>query len=149
MIPICRPNRLAWPLSLLAACASVTRGQAPPESAATPGVTAEIRVADESGQPISAATIRVRKLPLSDAENLDFRGAFGEFPLAETQRRVNADGTWRSPELTDYLAFLKGGCFKDALDLLRDAGVDMEKPEPVDTALKFFGQLTDELDELL
>ena len=37
-------------------------------------------------------------------------------------------------ELADYLGFLKGGCSKFPLDLLRDAGVDMEKPEPVDTA---------------
>lgn len=52
-------------------------------------------------------------------------------------------------ELTDYLNFLSGGCSKDPLDLLRDAGVDMERPEPVDTALAHFGKLVDELDELL
>ena len=52
-------------------------------------------------------------------------------------------------ELNDYLAFLKGGCSKYPLDLLRDAGVDLEKPEPVDTALKHFGNLVDQLDELL
>ena len=49
----------------------------------------------------------------------------------------------------DYLRFLQGGCSKDPLDLLRDAGVDMAKPEPVDTALAYFGRLVDELDELL
>jgi len=52
-------------------------------------------------------------------------------------------------ELDDYLSFLKGGCSKDPLDLLRDAGVDMERPEPVETALSYFGKLVDELDELL
>lgn len=52
-------------------------------------------------------------------------------------------------ELDQYLSFLKGGCSKDPLDLLRDAGVDMEKPEPVETALTYFGQLVNELDELL
>jgi oligoendopeptidase F len=52
-------------------------------------------------------------------------------------------------ELNAYLGFLKGGCSKDPLDLLRDAGVDMEKPEPVNTALEYFGTLVDELDELL
>jgi oligoendopeptidase F len=52
-------------------------------------------------------------------------------------------------ELSDYLTFLKGGCSKDPLDLLRDAGVDMEKPEPVATALNYFGKLVDELDELI
>jgi oligoendopeptidase F len=38
-------------------------------------------------------------------------------------------------ELNDYLGFLKGGCSKDPLDLLRGAGVDMEQPTAVDTAL--------------
>jgi oligoendopeptidase F len=49
-------------------------------------------------------------------------------------------------ELADYLGFLKGGCSKFPLDLLRDAGVDMEKPGPVDTAMVRFGQLVEELD---
>ena len=52
-------------------------------------------------------------------------------------------------ELADYLGFLRGGCSKYPLDLLRDAGVDLEKPEPVDTALKRFGELVNELDGLL
>jgi len=52
-------------------------------------------------------------------------------------------------ELNDYLTFLKGGCSKYPLDLLRDAGVDMEKPEPVSMALKHFETLVDQLDELL
>lgn len=52
-------------------------------------------------------------------------------------------------ELQDYLNFLQSGCSKDPLDLLRDAGVDMEKPKPVNTALKYFEKLVDELDDLL
>ena len=52
-------------------------------------------------------------------------------------------------ELDDYLNFLKGGCSKYPLDLLRDAGVDMEQPEPVQTALEHFESLVDQLDELL
>ncbi|MHC4403724.1 MAG: oligoendopeptidase F [Planctomycetota bacterium] len=60
--------------------------------------------------------------------------------------RVTGGG---SRELDDYLGFLEGGCSKDPLDLLRDAGVDMEKPHAVDTALEHFGRLVDELDELL
>ncbi|TWU30424.1 oligoendopeptidase F [Bythopirellula polymerisocia] len=52
-------------------------------------------------------------------------------------------------ELTDYLSFLKGGCSKFPLDLLRDAGVDMEKPAPVNTALERFESLVDELDTIL
>ena len=51
-------------------------------------------------------------------------------------------------ELDEYLNFLKGGCSKDPLDLLRDAGVDMEKPDALDGAMKQFGRLVDELDAL-
>ncbi len=52
-------------------------------------------------------------------------------------------------ELNDYLNFLKGGCSQYPLDLLRDAGVDLETPEPVDTALGHFASLVDELESLL
>lgn len=52
-------------------------------------------------------------------------------------------------ELDDYLSFLKGGCSKYPLDLLRDAGVDMTKPGPVNTALDRFESLVDELESLL
>jgi oligoendopeptidase F len=52
-------------------------------------------------------------------------------------------------ELEDYLRFLQGGCSKDPLDLLRDAGVDMEQPGPVDTAMEHFGALVKQLEELL
>ena len=52
-------------------------------------------------------------------------------------------------ELKDYLRFLGGGCSKDPLDLLRDAGVDMGQPAPIDAALSQFDRLVDELDRLL
>lgn len=52
-------------------------------------------------------------------------------------------------ELDDYLGFLQSGRAKDPLDLLRDAGVDMESPQPVNTALAHFEQLVQELDELI
>jgi oligoendopeptidase F len=52
-------------------------------------------------------------------------------------------------ELDDYLGFLRGGCSKDPLDLLRAAGVDMEKPSGVDNALRQFGPMVEELDSLL
>ena len=40
----------------------------------------------------------------------------------------SACSTAARQELNDYLGFLKGGCSKYPLDLLRGAGVDMEKP---------------------
>jgi oligoendopeptidase F len=70
-------------------------------------------------------------------------GLSAAIALAE---RVTAGG---QKELGDYLGFLKGGSSKYPLELLRDAGVDMEKPEPVDTALDYFERLVGELDELL
>jgi oligoendopeptidase F len=52
-------------------------------------------------------------------------------------------------ELDDYLSFLQGGCSKWPLELLRGAGVDMARPEPVETALNYFERLVAELDGLL
>jgi len=52
-------------------------------------------------------------------------------------------------DLSAYLTFLQGGCSKWPLDLLRDAGVDMEKPQPVNAAMKRFGELVDELESLV
>ncbi len=52
-------------------------------------------------------------------------------------------------ELDDYLRFLSAGCSKDPLDLLRDAGVDMEQPAAIEAALLQFRQLVEELDALL
>lgn len=65
--------------------------------------------------------------------------------IALSQRVLNGGET----ELNEYKTFLRGGCSKFPLDLLRDAGVDLEKPEPVDTALKHFGTLVDQLEQLL
>ncbi|MFO0903523.1 MAG: oligoendopeptidase F [Pirellulales bacterium] len=53
------------------------------------------------------------------------------------------------PELAAYLRFLQSGSSKFPLELLRDAGVDMASPQPVDTALAYFGKLVDELTDLL
>jgi oligoendopeptidase F len=65
--------------------------------------------------------------------------------IALSQRVVDGGAA----ELDDYLNFLRGGCSKYPLDLLRGAGVDMEQPEAVDTALQRFATLVDELDSLL
>jgi oligoendopeptidase F len=52
-------------------------------------------------------------------------------------------------ELGDYHGFLRAGCSKFPLDILRDAGVDMSQPGPIDTALRRFALLVDQLDDLL
>lgn len=48
-----------------------------------------------------------------------------------------------------YLTFLKGGCSKSPIELLRGAGVDMESTKPIHDALQLFDSLIEELDELL
>ncbi|NLF72705.1 MAG: oligoendopeptidase F [Candidatus Anammoximicrobium sp.] len=75
-----------------------------------------------------------------------YKYATGLSAAIALSRRVLAGG---AGELNDYLSFLKAGCSKDPLDLLRDAGVDMASPEPVETALAHFEQLVAELDQLL
>ncbi len=48
-----------------------------------------------------------------------------------------------------YKSFLKGGCSKTPIELLKGAGVDMNTTEPITEALKLFGELIDELEELM
>ncbi len=48
-----------------------------------------------------------------------------------------------------YLGFLKSGSSAAPLDILRDAGVDMEKPEAIEAAMKRFETLIDTLEELI
>jgi oligoendopeptidase F len=52
-------------------------------------------------------------------------------------------------ERNAYLDFLKGGCSRYPIDLLRLAGVDMHSPDPVQAAINKFSSLVDELDTLL
>ncbi len=124
----------------------------------------------EAGEPLTVASLRsaYRKL-LDDYFGPDFivdkelelecfriphfyrafyvyKYATGLSAAVALSRRVLEGG---QQELDDYLAFLSGGCSKDPLDLLRDAGVDMASPEPVKTTLKRFADLTEELDQLL
>jgi oligoendopeptidase F len=75
-----------------------------------------------------------------------YKYATGLSAAIALSRRVLAGG---EAELHAYLNFLKGGCSKFPLDLLRDAGVDMETPEPVNAAMQQFEQMTAELEELL
>lgn len=75
-----------------------------------------------------------------------YKYATGLAAAIALSRRVLGGG---DIELQDYLGFLKGGCAQDPLELLRGAGVDMEKPEPVETALERFASLVEQLDQLI
>jgi oligoendopeptidase F len=75
-----------------------------------------------------------------------YKYATGLSAAIALSRRVLSGG---AAELNDYLGFLKAGSSKWPLDILRDAGVDLEQPAPVETALQRFGELVGELEELL
>ena len=52
------------------------------------------------------------------------------------------------PAVKRYLKFLKGGCSKPPIELLKEAGVDMTAKEPICEALKAFGELIKEMEGL-
>ena len=53
------------------------------------------------------------------------------------------------PAVKDYIGYLSGGCSKTPIELLRGAGVDMATPDPVNAALKYFGELVNQLEQEL
>lgn len=64
--------------------------------------------------------------------------------IALSQRVLNGG----EAEVNDYIGFLKGGNSKTPVDLLKGAGVDMTDPKVVSDALKLFGELLDEMEQL-
>ena len=75
-----------------------------------------------------------------------FQYATGYSAAIALSRRILREG---APAVKDYIGFLSGGCSKDPIDLLKGAGVDMSSPEPVNQALALFGELLDEMEELV
>jgi oligoendopeptidase F len=53
------------------------------------------------------------------------------------------------PAVERYLRFLSSGSSRSPIDLLRDAGVDMATPEPIQAALDTFDSLLDDLERLI
>jgi len=75
-----------------------------------------------------------------------FQYATGYSAAIALSRKILAEG---ESAVKDYIRFLSGGCSKSPIDLLKDAGVDMTGPEPVEQALELFGQLLDEMESLM
>ncbi len=75
-----------------------------------------------------------------------YKYATGLSAAIALSRRVLAGG---EKELNDYLSFLKSGCSKYPLELLKHAGVDLTTPAPITTALQKFDSLVSELDQLI
>ncbi|MDF2542183.1 MAG: yjbG [Herbinix sp.] len=61
-------------------------------------------------------------------------------------RRILKEG---KPAVDDYIRFLSSGGSNYPIDLLKAAGVDMSTKQPVNEALKLFGELLDQMEELL
>lgn len=74
-----------------------------------------------------------------------FQYATGYSAAIALSRRILSEG---ENAVKDYIRFLSGGCSKSPIDLLKDAGVDMTAPEPVEQALELFGNLLDEMEAL-
>ena len=75
-----------------------------------------------------------------------FQYATGYSAAIALSRKILKEG---QSAVKDYIRFLSGGCSKSPIDLLKDAGVDMTDPAPVEEALKLFGTLLDEMEALL
>jgi len=75
-----------------------------------------------------------------------FQYATGYSAAIALSRKILNEG---ESAVSDYLRFLSGGCSKSPIDLLKDAGVDMTSPEPVAQALQLFGELIDEMEDLM
>ncbi len=75
-----------------------------------------------------------------------FQYATGYSAAIALSRKVLKEG---ESAVRDYIRFLSGGCSKSPIDLLKDAGVDMTGPEPVNQALQLFGELLDEMEKLM
>lgn len=75
-----------------------------------------------------------------------FQYATGFSAAIALSRKILKEG---ESAVKDYIGFLSGGCSKSPIDLLKDAGVDMTTPEPVEQALQLFGELLDEMEALM
>ena len=75
-----------------------------------------------------------------------FQYATGYSAAIALSRKILAEG---ESAVKDYLQFLSGGCSKSPIELLKGAGVDMTEPAPVNDALQLFGELLDEMEELM
>ena len=75
-----------------------------------------------------------------------FQYATGFSAAVAIANRILKEG---APAVADYKKFLSGGCSTDPISLLKIAGVDMISPEPVNSALALFGELVDEMEQLV
>ena len=75
-----------------------------------------------------------------------FQYATGFSAAVAIANRILEEG---EPAVADYKKFLSSGSSTDPISLLKIAGVDMSTPDPINSALKLFGELLDEMKELV
>jgi oligoendopeptidase F len=60
-------------------------------------------------------------------------------------RQIISEG---QPAIDRYLRFLRSGSSRSSIELLREAGVDMTSPAPIQAAMDAFAGLVDQLEQL-
>lgn len=75
-----------------------------------------------------------------------YQYATGYSAAIALSQRILSEG---ETAVKDYINFLSGGCSKDPISLLKGAGVDMTTSKPVSDALKLFGELISEMEQLI
>ena len=75
-----------------------------------------------------------------------FQYATGFSAAVAIANRILTEG---QKAVDDYIRFLSSGSSADPISLLKIAGVDMTTAKPVEDALRLFGDLIDEMDELM
>jgi oligoendopeptidase F len=75
-----------------------------------------------------------------------FQYATGFSAAVAIANRILSEG---ETAVRDYKKFLSSGGSADPISLLKIAGVDMSTPDPVNSALKLFGELVDEMEKLV
>lgn len=75
-----------------------------------------------------------------------YQYATGYSAAIALSQRILSEG---ETAVKDYIKFLSGGCSKDPISLLKGAGVDMTTSKPVSDALKLFGELISEMEQLI
>ena len=75
-----------------------------------------------------------------------YQYATGYSAAIALSNRILTEG---EPAVKEYLKFLSGGSSLDPIALLKIAGVDMSTATPIKEALKVFGELIDEMEQLL
>ena len=75
-----------------------------------------------------------------------YKYATGYSAATAISQKILAEG---KPAADDYIEFLKTGESDYPIELLKIAGVDMSKPEPIKKAMEKFASLLDELEKLV